>query len=129
MTGDDAAASVESTGATADRLAHWRAYWQSDGPPLVRPRSDAPHADYPHTPGYLIGCPGCEARCHCTPGNAECVFDGYHIEWCRTCEEATLDDGEGWDGECGNCADRTYARERCPNCDAFLQGAHTCPGE
>lgn len=36
------------------------------------------HADYPHEPGRLPGCPACEARCHCTPGTAECVYDGPH---------------------------------------------------
>lgn len=30
---------------------------------------------------------------------------------CRTCEAAFLDDGEGYDGECGNCADKTAADE------------------
>jgi hypothetical protein len=25
--------------------------------------------------------------------------------------EGLIDDGEGWDGECGNCADKTYAAE------------------
>ena len=36
------------------------------------------HADYPHEPGRLYGCPACEARCHCTPGDAECVYSGPH---------------------------------------------------
>jgi hypothetical protein len=31
-------------------------------------------------------------------------------EACRTCRAST-GDGEGWDGECGNCADRSYAAE------------------
>lgn len=88
----------------------WNEYWRGGGPPPDR--SATVHADYPHTPGYLMGCPACEARCHCTAGSAECVFDGYHIEWCRTCKEETLDDGEGYDGECGNCADRTWRREQ-----------------
>ena len=35
------------------------------------------HADYPHDPGYLFDCPACEERCHCTPGNAECVWSGH----------------------------------------------------
>lgn len=115
-------------GATVDGkpFDDWRRFWHGEAeeaearaeaeargevpsPPVYRARPA--HADYPHHHGYLMGCPGCEARCHCRPGNAECVFDGYHREWCRTCEEATLDDGEGWDGECGNCADRTYAAE------------------
>lgn len=64
------------------------------------------HVDYPHEPGYLHDCPACESRCHCTPRSAPCVFDGYHIEWCRTCAEMTLEDNEGWNGECGACADR-----------------------
>ena len=34
------------------------------------------HVDYPHTPGYLFDCPACENSCHCTPGNAECVYGG-----------------------------------------------------
>ena len=36
------------------------------------------HNDYPHEPGYLYDCQACEARCHCTPGHAECVFSGEH---------------------------------------------------
>lgn len=41
------------------------------------------HADYPHEPGYLIGCQACEGACHCGPGvqagtETECVFDGEH---------------------------------------------------
>jgi hypothetical protein len=36
------------------------------------------HADYPHEPGRLYGCPACEAACHCTPGDAECVYAGPH---------------------------------------------------
>jgi len=41
------------------------------------------HSDYPHEPGYLIGCPACEGKCHCTPGvvrgeATECVFEGEH---------------------------------------------------
>lgn len=31
---------------------------------------------------------------------------GHVVEACRTCGEPN-DDGEGWDGECGNCADAT----------------------
>ncbi|UUZ75474.1 hypothetical protein LP414_27550 [Polaromonas sp. P1(28)-13] len=30
---------------------------------------------------------------------------------CRTCSQPDADNGEGWDGECGNCADATYGRE------------------
>lgn len=36
------------------------------------------HADYPHNPGYLHDCGACEAKCHCTAGNMECVFEGDH---------------------------------------------------
>ncbi len=36
------------------------------------------HARYPHEPGRLYDCPGCEAECHCTPGYAECIYDGKH---------------------------------------------------
>ena len=36
------------------------------------------HADYPHEPGRLYGCPACEAACHCNPGDAECVYSGPH---------------------------------------------------
>lgn len=39
---------------------------------------EAPHVDYPHTPGYLFDCAACESRCHCTPGHAECVYAGQH---------------------------------------------------
>jgi hypothetical protein len=36
------------------------------------------HVSYPHVPGRLHDCPACEAQCHCTPGDAECVYDGQH---------------------------------------------------
>jgi hypothetical protein len=36
------------------------------------------HVNYPHEPGRLYDCPACESRCHCTPGTAECVYDGPH---------------------------------------------------
>lgn len=86
----------------------WRKFWRGEATPR---RVDAAHADYPpHEPGYLYDCPACEARCHCTAGSAECVYAGYHAEFCRTCGEPS-DNGEGWDGECGNCADRTYRRQ------------------
>jgi hypothetical protein len=38
----------------------------------------ANHVDYPHEPGRLHDCPACEVACHCTPGDAECVFEGEH---------------------------------------------------
>lgn len=46
----------------------------ADGPEGGEPA----HADYPHEPGRLYDCPACEARCHCTPGDAQCVYDGPH---------------------------------------------------
>ena len=42
------------------------------------PDEQLAHADYPHEPGRLYGCPACEAACHCTPGDAECVYSGPH---------------------------------------------------
>lgn len=49
-----------------------------------------------------------------------CTTDG--------CDEPTAD-GEGYDGECGSCADRTYATELCVNndCDEWL-GDSAGPG-
>lgn len=40
---------------------------------------------------------------------------GAWTEWvdenlCRTCKENLLDDGEGYDGECGDCADKTEGK-------------------
>jgi|SRR5215469_2873528 len=40
--------------------------------------TDTSHVEYPHEPGRLHDCPGCEARCHCTAGHTECVFEGKH---------------------------------------------------
>lgn len=39
---------------------------------------EAMHSTYPHDPGYLHNCPACEAKCFCTPGNMECVYEGEH---------------------------------------------------
>jgi hypothetical protein len=36
------------------------------------------HCGYPHEPGRLYDCPACESKCHCTPGDAECIFAGEH---------------------------------------------------
>lgn len=36
------------------------------------------HVDYPHWPGYLYDCAACASSCHCTPGNAECVWVGHN---------------------------------------------------
>jgi hypothetical protein len=41
-------------------------------------RARPSHVNYPHEPGYLYDCPACESSCHCTPGSAECVFEGEH---------------------------------------------------
>lgn len=43
-------------------------------------RRDLPHADYPHTPGYLYDCLAREAECHCTGNRSltNCVFSGEH---------------------------------------------------
>lgn len=90
-------------------MADWRKFWRGE-PREADMAFRRFHANYPHTPGYLHGCGECEARCHCTAGSAECVFQGYHAEFCRTCGEPS-DNGEGWDGECGNCADLTARRE------------------
>lgn len=38
------------------------------------------HVDYPHNPGYLHGCRACEERCHCTDGDAECVWSGHDVD-------------------------------------------------
>jgi hypothetical protein len=43
-----------------------------------------PHANYPHTAGYLFDCAACEARCHCVAGreaagHMPCVFEAEHV--------------------------------------------------
>lgn len=43
-----------------------------------RDAASGAHVDYPHHPGYLFDCPACESSCHCSAGNAECVFEGEH---------------------------------------------------
>jgi hypothetical protein len=46
---------------------------------ILLPEPEAiPHADYPHQPGTLYDCPACESSCHCTPGSAQCIYDGPH---------------------------------------------------
>jgi len=42
-----------------------------------QPRQPA-HLAQGHEPGRLYGCPACEDRCHCNPGEMECVYDGEH---------------------------------------------------
>lgn len=36
------------------------------------------HVNYPHFPGRLYDCPACEERCHCQPGETECIYSGAH---------------------------------------------------
>lgn len=56
------------------------------------------HSNYPHFPGYLIGCPACDFTCHCGPGvedgtDTECVFIGHdetddtYVSRCPVCGE------------------------------------------
>jgi hypothetical protein len=59
-------------GTSLDVRQGWR-----DGHDWAGPGSHA-HSAYPHEPGRLPGCKTCQARCHCTPGTAECVFVGEH---------------------------------------------------
>lgn len=33
------------------------------------------------------------------------------MQKCRTCGDRYPDAGDGWDGECPDCADKTYLRE------------------
>ena len=51
-------------------------YWDGD---VFRPMPCPlmAHNEYPHEPGYLYDCEACESSCHCTPGNAECVWSGH----------------------------------------------------
>lgn len=53
-------------------------------------------------------------------------------ESCSECSD-TIDDGEGYDGKCGNCADREYAAEQededeafCPKCKNLLEEGVDC---
>lgn len=50
--------------------------------PLCRDHDEATHSDYPHWPGYLIGCHACDGSCHCGPeveaGEVtQCVWEGH----------------------------------------------------
>jgi hypothetical protein len=51
---------------------------EADNTPECQGTEPAGHVSYPHLPGRLYDCPACEAECHCTPGDAECVYDGEH---------------------------------------------------
>jgi hypothetical protein len=51
----------------------WRIDW-----PEVAGAVLPEHSAYPHEPGYLSDCYGCEESCHCRPGCAECVYPGSH---------------------------------------------------
>ena len=46
--------------------------------PAGKDEEPVPHVNYPHLPGRLHDCPACQARCHCTSGDAQCVYDGQH---------------------------------------------------
>lgn len=50
---------------------------------------------------------------------------------CSECQDKTLDDGEGYDGLCGNCADRAE-KDVCTQCDEPLHEKDRelglCPG-
>lgn len=59
---------------------------------------------------------------------ADAVAEWAQDNLCSECHDATLDDGEGWDGKCGNCADR----DACTECSEVLHDADRevglCPG-
>ena len=53
--------------------------WTTEGWVLAFCEATPRHLANPgHPEGYLPDCPGCEAKCHCTQGHAECVFSGEH---------------------------------------------------
>jgi hypothetical protein len=92
----------------------WSALWISSpreapndgwGPQgSARNDNDIQHANYPHEPGALYDCPGCESQCHCTPGSTECIFEGQH--------SGSADPGLTDGTLCGNCG-RTAAQAGC----------------
>lgn len=53
---------------------------RTDAEPDEARTGEPAHVAYPHEPGTLYDCPGCESRCHCDddPGHVECIFDGPH---------------------------------------------------
>lgn len=68
---------------------------------LQRPCEPGQHALGPSIFTGLIVC----HRCDYTEGKIEEPEDLDDEDVCAFCR-ASLDDGEGWDGYCGNCADR-----------------------
>lgn len=67
-----------------------------------------PH-DLPHTDEVndLLGTPQARAKTALCDTDREDICSDPFDEGCT----ASLDDGEGWNGACGNCADRQYAKE------------------
>lgn len=56
-----------------------------------------------------------EYRCSATRAALNEELNGDN-EFCRTCDANLLDDaGEGYDGECGSCADKSEAKRPCEN--------------
>lgn len=61
---------------------------------------------------------GCSAGCAGDIASGDADLSDYHRvtaegvddDFCSTCG-GSLDDGEGWDGYCGNCADRVVNEE------------------
>lgn len=45
---------------------------------------------------------------------------------CRDCG-ASLEDGEGWDGLCGNCADIAEGDAPCLVCECYYPNGQRCP--
>lgn len=45
-------------------------------------------------------------------GMADAAISWAEEHLCRTCNDCLIDDGEGFDGECGDCADRSEARRQ-----------------
>lgn len=48
-------------------------------------------------------------------------------ENCRTCGEPHAQGGDGWDGECGDCADRTASQDEGAGGSETLTGRHHPP--
>jgi hypothetical protein len=56
-------------------------------------------------PTYTLG-----ERGELVEGMATAAQEWASENLCRTCKENLLDDGEGYDGECGDCADKTEGK-------------------
>lgn len=66
-----------STQEARARLVESISQWEAQAQDLERAQVPE-HVNYPHEPGRLHDCPACEARCWCTEGHVECVYDGQH---------------------------------------------------